>query len=60
MVSKAADPTVWEDPKDIRPPLYDGITLNIDRFLKKLDSPGMTLSEDMDPALAEKYVFKRF
>ena len=59
MVSKAADPTLWEDLKDIRPPLYDGITLNIDRFLEKLDSWEMTLSEDMDPVVAEKYVFKR-
>ena len=60
MVSKAADAAVWEDLKDIRPPLYDGSLLNLDRFLEKLDVSGMTVTEDMDPAEAEKYVFKRF
>ena len=60
MVSKAADAAVWEDLKDIRPPSYDGNPLNLDRFLDKLDDWGMTVTEDMDPAEAEKYVFKRF
>ena len=60
MVSKAADAAVWEDLKDIRPPMYDGNPLNLDRFLEKLDDWGMTVTEDMDPAQAEKYVFKRF
>ena len=60
MVSKAADAAVWEDLKDIKPPTYDGNPLNLDRFLEKLDDWGMTVTEDMDPADAEKYVFKRF
>ena len=60
MVSKAADAAVWEDLKDIKPPTYDGHPLNRDRFLEKLDDWGMTVTEDMDPAEAEKYVFKRF
>ena len=60
MVSKAADAAVWEDLKDIKPPTYDGNPLNLDRFLEKLDDWGMTVAEDMDPAEAEKYVFKRF
>ena len=60
MVSKAADAAVLEDLKDIKPPTYDGNPLNLDRFLEKLDDSGMTVTEDMDPAEAEKYVFKRF
>ena len=60
MVSKAADAAVWEDLKDIKPPTYDGNPFNLDRFLEKLDDWGMTVTEDMDPADAEKYVFKRF
>ena len=60
MVSKAADAAVWEDLKDIKPPRYDGNPLNLDRFLVKLDDWGMTVTEDMDSAEAEKYVFKRF
>ena len=60
MVSKAADATVWEDLKDIKPPMYDGNPLNLDRFLEKLDDWGVTVTEDMDPADAERYVFKRF
>ena len=60
MVSKATDAAVWEDLKDIKPPTYDGNPLNLDRFLEKLDDWGMTVTEDMDPAEAEKYVFKRF
>ena len=60
MVSKAADAAVWEDLKDIKPPTYDGNPLNLDRFLEKLEDLGMTVTEDMDPAEAEKYVFKRF
>ena len=60
MVSKAADAAVWEDLKDIKPPTYDGNPLNLDRFLEKLDDWGMTVTEDMDSAEAEKYVFKRF
>ena len=60
MVSKAADAAVWEDLKDIKPPMYDGNPLNLDRFLEKLDDWGSTVTEDMDPADAEKYVFRRF
>ena len=60
MVSKAADAAVWEDLKDIKPPMYDGNPLNLDRFLKKLDDWGVTVTEDMDPADAEQYVFRRF
>ena len=60
MVSKAADAAVWEDLKDIKPPMYDGNPLNLDRFLEKLDNWGVTVTEDMDPADAEKYVFSRF
>ena len=60
MVSKAADGAAWEDLKDIKPPTYDGNPLNLDRFLEKLHNWGMIVTEDMDPADAEKYVFKRF
>ena len=60
MISKAADAAVWEDLKDIKPPKYDGNPLNLDRFLEKLDDRGMTVTEDMDPAEAEKHVFKWF
>ena len=60
MVSKAADAAVWEDLKDIKPPIYDGNPLRLDRFLDKLDDWGVTVTEDMDPADAERYVFKRF
>ena len=60
MVFKAADAAVWEDLKDIKPLTYDGNPLNLDRFLEKLDDWGMTVTEDMDPADAERYVFKRF
>ena len=60
IVSKAADAAVWEDLRDIKPPMYDGNPLTLDRFLEKLDDWGMTVTEDMDPAEAEKYVFKRF
>ena len=60
MVSKAADAAVWEDLKNIKPPTYDGNPLNLERFLEKLDDWGMTVTEDMDPAEAKKYVFKRF
>ena len=60
MVSKAADAAVWEDLKDIKPPMYDGNPLNLDPFLEKLDDWGVTVTEDMDPADAEKYVFRRF
>ena len=60
MVSKAADAAVWEDLKDIKPPTYDGNPLNLDRLLDKLDNWEMTVTEDIDPAEAKKYVFKRF
>ena len=60
MVSKAAHAAVWEDLKDNKPPTHDGNPLNLDRFLEKLDDWGMTNTEEMDPAEAEKYVFKRF
>ena len=57
---RAADATVWEDLKDIKPPMYDGNPLNLDRFLEKLDDWGLTVTEDLPPADAERYVFKRF
>ena len=60
MVSKAADAAVWEYLKDIKPTMYDGNPLNLDRVANKLDFWGVTVSEDMDPADAEKYVFRRF
>ena len=60
MVSKAADAAVLEDLKDIKPPMYDGNPLNLDRFLEKLDDWGVTVTEYMDPADAEKYVFRQF
>ena len=60
MVFKAADAAVWDDLKDIRRPFYDRQPLNLDRFLEELDNWGMTVTEDMDPAAAEKCVFKRF
>ena len=60
MISKAADAAVWEDLKDIKPPMYDGNPLNLDRFLEKLDDWGLTVTEDLPPADAERYVFKRF
>ena len=34
--------------------------LSFEYFLEKLDDWGMTVTEDMDPAQAGKYVFKRF
>ena len=58
LVSKAAYAAVWEDLKDIKPPMYDGNPLNLDRFLEKLDDWGVTVTEDMDPADAKRYVFK--
>ena len=60
MVSKAADAAVWEDLKDIKPPMYDGNPLNLDPFMEKLGDWGVTVTEDMDPADAERYVFKPF
>ena len=60
MVSKAADAAVWEDLKDIKAPMYDSNPLNLDRFLEKLDDWGVTVTEDMHPADADKYVFRRF
>ena len=60
MVSGAADAAVWEDLKDIKPPMYDGNPLNLDRFLEKLDDRGLTVTEDMPHADAERYVFRRF
>ena len=60
VVSKAAAAAVWEDLKDIQPPIYDGNPVHLDRFLEKLDDGGVTITEDMDPADAEKYVFRRF
>ena len=60
MVSEAADAAVWKDLEDIKLTTYDGNPLNLDRFLEKLDNSGMTVTEDMDPAETEKYVFKRF
>ena len=60
MVSKAVDAAVWEDLKGIKPPTYNGNPLNLDRFLEKLDDWGMTVTEEIDPAEAAKFVFKRF
>ena len=60
MVSKAADAAVLEDLEDIRPSMYDWNPLNLDRFLEMLDNWQMTVTEDMDLATAEKYVFNRF
>ena len=60
MVSKADNAAVWEDLKDISPPMYDGSPLNLYHFLEKLDESKMPITEDMDPAAAEKYVFKQF
>ena len=51
MVSKAADAAVWEDLKDIKPPMYDGNPLNLDRFLEKLDDWGLTVTEDLLPLM---------
>ena len=58
IVSKAADATVWEDLKDIKPPMYDGNPLNLDRLLEKLDDWGVTVTEDMDPADAERAILR--
>ena len=60
MVSKAADDALWEDLKDIRPPMYNGNPPNLDRFLEKLEHCRKIFAEEIDPAAAEKYVFKRF
>ena len=60
IVSKAADAAVWEDLKDMRPPVYDGSPLDLEHFLEKLDDWRMSVTKDMDPAEAEKYVFTRF
>ena len=38
--------------------IAEGTYLN--HSLEKLEHWGMTVTEDMDPAAAEKYVFKRF
>ena len=51
---------MWEDLKDIRPPMYDGNPLNPNHFFEKLDDWGMTVTEDMDPAAAEKYISRQF
>ena len=59
MFSKDADAAVWDNLKDLRTPIYNGRPLNLDGFLKRLEVLGMTITEDMDPAAAEKYVFKR-
>ena len=40
--------------------MYDGNPLNLDRFSEKLDGWGMTVTKDMDPAQAGKYVLKGF
>ena len=40
--------------------MYQRNPFNLDRFLEKLDAMGLTVTEDMDPADAEKYVFRRF
>ena len=60
MVSKASDAAVWEDLKDISPPMEDGNPLKLHRFLEKLDNWGITVTEEVDPPAAEKCVFKRF
>ena len=53
MVSKAANAAVWEGRKNIRPPIYDGNLLYLDRFLEKLDDRQMNVTEDMEPAQME-------
>ena len=40
--------------------MCDANPLNLDWFLEKLYDWGMTVTEDMDPAGAGKYVFTRF
>ena len=40
--------------------MHDGNPLNLDRFLDDLNDWGMTLTEDIDPAVAAKYVFRQF
>ena len=40
--------------------MYDGYPLNLYRLCEKLDDSGITLTEDMDPAQAQRCVFKRF
>ena len=59
MVSKAAGAAVWKDLKDIRRPMNDNNPLTLDPYLEKLDDRGMTVTEDIDPAAAEKYAPKR-
>ena len=51
---------MWEDLKDIKPPTYNGNPLNLDTSWRSWTIGGVTVTEDMDPADAEKYVFKRF
>ena len=53
-------PTYLPTLKDIKPPMYDGNPLNLDRFLEKLNDWGLTVTEDLPPADAERYVFRRF
>ena len=60
MVSQSQDAAVWEDLKDIRPPMYNGRLLNLDRFLEKQENLGMTVTGDIDPAVVEKTAFHRF
>ena len=40
--------------------MYNGNSLNLDRFFDKLDNWVMTVTEDIVPAEAKKYVFKQF
>ena len=40
--------------------MYDGTPLNLDCFLGTLDDWVTTVTEDVDPAAAEKCVFQRF
>ena len=60
MVSKAAVAAVLGDLRDIRQIMCNGNHLNLNRFFRKLDVSEMTVTEDMDPAQAEKYVLKQF
>ena len=58
LVSRATAAAVWEDLKDICPPIYDGNPLNLNRFLEKVDEWGLTVTEEMDPVAAKKYIYK--
>ena len=60
LFTKAANADVWEDLSHIQPPTYHDNPLNLDRFSEKVDEWGMTVTEDIGPAQAKKYVFQPF